>query len=351
MKAAILEGQGIISYRDVPEPTPKAGQVLLQVRAASICGSDIHRYTRGHREYPMILGHEVAGVIAAVGEGVAPDLLGRRAAIIPLVPCHACAQCQAGRYSACASYSFIGSRQAGGFADYVALPARNALLVPDGMPFEDAALIEPATVGRHILDLGAFAPGQTTVVFGAGSIGLMIVQWLRILGAGVIIVSDVSDAGLEAARALGAHVTLNPARDDVPAEARRLTYGGADLVLEATGAPAALAQTIQAARPRGVVVLGGNQPLEESLPMSFIEDMMRKELRLVGCFMSYSAPFPGHEWADAAREALDGGLDMPAMISHRFPLAEAPRVFAEIGAHRLAHRKIIFELDASREAL
>ncbi|HSW41169.1 MAG TPA: galactitol-1-phosphate 5-dehydrogenase [Patescibacteria group bacterium] len=343
MKAAVLEGQGVLAYREVPTPEPAAGEVLLEVRASAICGSDIHRFARGHRTYPMILGHEAAGVIVAAGAGADPTLVGRRAALVPLVPCHACAECLIGRYSACGGYSFIGSRRAGALAQHVALPARNVLLLPDDLPFEAAALIEPATVARHMLDLGSFRAGQSAAVFGAGSIGLMLVQWLRILGAGPVIATDLVDANLAVAATLGAQVTLNAGRDDVPAEVLRRTGIGVDLVLEASGSPAALAQVVKVARPRGSVVLGGNQPPDASLPMALIESLMRRELSLTGCFMSYSAPWPGHEWADSLAAALDGGLDMAAMISHRAPLAEAPAIFEELGAHRLAHRKIVFD--------
>ena len=161
MKALVLENKGVMTYRDVPTPEPAAGHVLLQVKAVSICGSDIMRYTKGHRIYDLILGHECAGVIAQVGEGVSPALIGRHAAVIPVVPCFECEQCEAGRYSACHSYSFIGSRQDGGYAEYVVLRERNALLLPDDMDLEAAALIEPSTVARHILDLGRFERGQT----------------------------------------------------------------------------------------------------------------------------------------------------------------------------------------------
>ena len=123
----------------------------------------------------------------------------------------------------------------------------------------------------------------------------------------------------------------------------RLTGGGADLVLEATGSPAALGQTIEVARPRGAIVLGGNQPLDASLPMTFVEGLMRKELTLTGGFMSYSAPWPGHEWTDGLAAVLDGGLDTAGMISHRAPLSDAPHLFGEIAAHRLTHRKIVFD--------
>jgi L-iditol 2-dehydrogenase len=343
VKAAILEGERQLVYRETADPVPGEGEVLLEVRASAVCGSDIHRYLRGHRTYPMILGHEAAGIVSAVGSGVDERLLGRHAALVPLVPCHACAQCRAGRFSACATYSFIGSRRDGAFAQRVSLPASNLLLVPDDLPFEAAALIEPSTVARHMLDLGNLRSGDTAVVFGAGSIGLMLVQWLRILGARLIVATDLVAGNREAARSLGAHHALDPAHDDVADDVARLTGGGADLVLEAAGSPAALGQTIDVARPRGAIVLGGNQPLDASLPMAFVEGLMRSELTVAGCFMSYSAPWPGHEWTDGLTAVLDGGLDMAAMISHRVPLSDAPALFAEIDGQRLTHRKIVFD--------
>jgi L-iditol 2-dehydrogenase len=346
MKAAVLENKGSIVYLDLPQPTLQAGHILLHVKAASICGSDISRYAKGHRMYPLVLGHEVAGIISAVGEGVREDLIGKHAAVIPLIPCFKCEECQRGYYSACHSYSFIGSRQAGGFAEYVEIPERNALIVPDDLPFEAAALIEPSTVARHILDLGGFKTGQSAVVFGAGSIGLMVVQWLRILNASLIICTDISDVNLAIARKLGATITLNPREVDVKEEVKKLASDGVDLAVEAAGAPQALLQTIQVTRPRGSVVFGGNQPLDQSLPLTFIEDVMRKELRLNGCFMSYSAPFPGHEWTDTVQAIRGGLMDIETMISHHFPLSAAPDVFGQIAAHELPHQKIILHPEA-----
>ncbi len=343
MKALVLEDRLRIAVRDVPDPEPGPGGVRLEVRASSICGSDIHRFARGHRQYPMILGHEAAGVIVAVGEGVDAALVGRRAALVPLIPDHTCDQCRAGRFSACGSYTFVGSRRAGALAEQVVVPAANVLLLPDEVPFEHAALIEPATVARHILDLGRFESGQSAVVLGAGSIGLMLVQWLRILGASLVIATDVEDANLEAARALGAQVALNSSRIALRDEVRRLAGAGVDVTLEASGSPAALESVVELTRPRGLVVLGGNQPADAELPMRFVEAFMRRELTLSGCFMSYSAPWPGHEWTDSLAAVRSGDLDMPAMISHRVPLSDAPAMFHEIAAHRLVHRKIVFD--------
>lgn len=349
MKAAILENQGVMTYKEVPTPELTPGHVLLEVQAVSICGSDIKRYVSGHRMYPLILGHECSGIISGTGVGVDADLVGKHAAVIPVVPCFECEQCQRGYYSACHNYSFIGSRQDGGFADFLELPARNILVVPNELPFEHVALIEPSTVARHMLALGDFKAGQTAVVLGAGSIGLMIVQWLRILGAKLIICSDISDENLATAQSLGAHITLNPLRDDVVARVRKLTGDGVDISLEAAGVPQTLEQTVPITKPRGKVICGGNQPLDKSLPMSFIENMMRRELSIIGCFMSYSAPFPGHEWTETIDALLDGGLDMDTMISHHYALANTPQVFAQIGSHQLVHRKIMLHPGGARQ--
>ena len=341
MKAAVLENKGVLTYKDVPNPEPGPGQVRLKVKAISICGSDIKRYVDGHRMYPLILGHETSGVVDRVGEGVSPEYIGKHAAIIPLVPCFACEQCERGCYSACHNYSFIGSRQSGGFAEFVDLPERNILILPEDLPFEHAALIEPSSVARHMLALGDFKSGATAIVMGAGSIGLMLVQWLRILGADQIIVSDILEDNLRIASKIGAHVTLNPSKVDVTKEVQKLIGDGADLTLEATGVPQVLEQTLPITRPRGKIVLAGNQPLDKSLPLTFIENMMRREICLIGCFMSYSAPFPGHEWTETIAALSNGSLNMEAMISHRFPLSKAPEVFEQIGAHQLPHQKII----------
>jgi L-iditol 2-dehydrogenase len=257
------------------------------------------------------------------------------------VPCFECEQCQRGYYSACHSYSFIGSREAGCYAEFVDLPEKNVFIVPEGLSFEHVAMIEPSTVARHMLALGDFKSGQTAVVLGAGSIGLMIVQWLRILGAKQIIVSDIIEDNLKIASKLGAHVTINPSKVDLQMEVKKLIGDGADLTLEATGVPQVLEQTLSITRPRGRVVLAGNQPVDKSLPLAFIENMMRREISIIGCFMSYSAPFPGHEWTETIEALLNGSLDIDTIISHRYPLSKAPEVFEKIGAHQLAHQKII----------
>ncbi|RPJ37981.1 MAG: galactitol-1-phosphate 5-dehydrogenase, partial [Chloroflexi bacterium] len=266
MKAAVMEGLKQIFCREVDKPVPGQGEVLLKVHTASICGSDVSRVLKGHRMYPLILGHEVSGEVVETGPGADPALVGMRAALVPLMPCMKCEFCQQGLYSSCKSYSFLGSRRNGGFAEYVTLPATNLLPLPEGVDDEAGALIEPATVALHAMEMGRFAPGQRVAVLGAGSVGLMAVQWLRIMGASQILVSDVVDENLECARQLGAHVTVNARSEDVVARMIEETGGGVDLALELAGAPQTLTQSIQVARARGSVVLNGNQPKDATFP-------------------------------------------------------------------------------------
>jgi L-iditol 2-dehydrogenase len=330
-----------MACRELDRPRPASGEVLLQVRAASICGSDVSRYTRGHRMYPLVLGHEVSGDVVEVGQGVDPGLLGQRAALIPLIPCMHCDFCVAGLYSSCVSYSFLGSRRAGGFAEFIALPAVNLALLPDGVDYESGALIEPATVARHALEMGRFQPGQIVAVLGAGSVGQMAVQWLRILGAKKILVSDLFEDNLACARRLGAHVTISARSEDVVRRLVEESAGGVDLALELAGAPKTLEQAILAVRPRGSVVLTGNQPKEAVFPAELMETITRKEMEVHGTWMSYSAPFPGHEWTEAMAAMQSGELRAAEMVTHRFPLCEGADVFRKIGERTLTYRKIM----------
>ena len=341
MKAVILEAQGVMSYKEVPTPSPAPGNVLMKVKAVSICGSDIKRYISGHREYPMILGHECGGIIEKVGEGVDDSLIGKHASIIPLVPCFECTECRHGFFSACPNYSFIGSREAGGFADYVELPVRNALIVSESIPFEHVAMIEPSTIARHMLMMGNFEAGQTGLVFGVGSIGLLAIQWLRILQAKQIICVDISEENLETAKKMGAHAAINSQKLDLVTEVKKLTGHGVDVTLELAGVPQTLEKTVLVTRPHGKVVLAGNQPLDKSIPLSYFENLIRGELSVIGNHMSFSLPFPGQAWTDTVSALERSDLDMDALISHRFSLAETPEVFAKIKERTINHRKII----------
>jgi L-iditol 2-dehydrogenase len=169
----------------------------------------------------------------------------------------------------------------------------------------------------------------------------MAVQWLRIMGASRILVSDVVDENLEAARKLGAHITINARSEDVVQRVVEETGSGVDLALELAGSPLTLAQAVHAARARGSVVLTGNQPKDATFPAELMETITRKELGVFGTWMSYSAPFPGREWSEAVAALQSGELRVAEMITHRFPLCEVEEVFHGIAQRSFPYRKIM----------
>ncbi|MCA9889540.1 MAG: galactitol-1-phosphate 5-dehydrogenase [Anaerolineae bacterium] len=345
MNAVVLEAPQQIVYKQIPVPELEAGWVLLKVGAVSICGSDVLRVWHGHaRVVPIVLGHECAGTVVKVGNGVDEDLMDRRFALIPLIPNMESPISKMGFYSSSPGYSFIGSRINGGFAEYVAVPATNIIELPDAVPVDIGALIEPSTVAYHALNRGGGVKGKSVAVFGVGSIGLLTIQMAKALGADQVIAVDIADHQLEAARQFGAHETVN-ARDSVASESiMAMTTYGVDLSVEVAGVPATLMQAIFSTRAGGDVVLVGNQPVEKEIKLDFFEQFMRRQLNMHGSWMSYSAPFPGIEWQGTLDMMQDGRLKLEDMITHRIALNELPNMFQQIHEGGIAYRKIMVVL-------
>ncbi len=323
-------------------PSPAENEVLIQVKASSICGSDVLRVYAGHaKTYPLILGHEFSGIITAVGDGADAGWLGQKVAVAPLIPCMKCESCRQGLYSACKAYSFIGSRRAGAYAEYCAVPVSCLVPMPEGLDFEVGAVLEPATVALHAIERGGMSSGKSVAVLGVGSVGQYAVQWARVLGASVVVATDTAEANLVMARREGAAYAFNPQHDDVVARIIEATSGGPDLVLEAVGHPDTLMQAVAMVRARGTIVCVGNLPHDAMLPAELIEQIMRKELHLCGTWMSYSAPFPGHEWGDTLAAVKRGELHVQAMITHRIQLDDVPGILPRINEHAFEHGKIV----------
>jgi L-iditol 2-dehydrogenase len=196
-------------------------------------------------------------------------------------------------------------------------------------------------VGAHALARGGGAAGRTVGVVGVGSIGLLATLMAHYKGARSIIAIDVDDARLETAKAFGASAVFNARSGDVVEAARALTGGGVDLALEVSGVPSAAEQAVMLARPGGDAVFVGNQPMDKMLPTSLIEHIMRYQINLHGAWMSYSAPFPGQEWQDAAAVVAQEGERLKAIISHRVTLGDVPGIFAQIHDGTLAYRKVL----------
>ncbi len=317
--SAVLYGTHDLRIEDRPVPEPGPGQVLVNVRAVGICGSDVHYYERGRIgsyvvEHPMVVGHESAGVIVGVGAGVDPARVGETVALEPGIPCRHCEQCLAGRYNLCPDVAFFATPPIdGSIAAYVTIDARFAHRAPEGLGVEEAAMAEPVSVGVWAGRKAGIAAGDRVLVTGAGPIGLYAAQVARALGASAVTVTDLSDFRLDAARALG----LDAERADAP---RDSTF---TVLLECSGAPAALSGGMRRLDRAGRVVLIGMGAETVSIDVPLVQG---RELTIGGVFR-YANTYP-----TALELIATGRVDAAAIITHRFDLEHTE------DALTLAHR-------------
>jgi L-iditol 2-dehydrogenase len=321
MLANVLHAIGDLRLEEVERPKPKRDEVLLKVKACGICGSDIPRvFVKGTYHFPTIPGHEFAGEVVGLGEGVDPTWLGRGVAVFPLVPCRSCAACETGNYAQCANYNYLGSRCDGGFAEYVCAPVWNLLPLPDGLSYEEAAMVEPAAVAIHALRQAGIDIGDQVLIYGAGPIGLLLALWARAWGAGNVMLVDIDETKLEFAVGLGFDHVFNAATGDVKAWVVSMTGSGADIAVEGAGSAASFENCMHTTRSFGKVVLMGNPAGEMKLSQQGYWEILRKQLTVVGTWNSYYAGLPKNEWALALREMASSRLNVKPLISHRFGL-------------------------------
>ena len=246
-----------------------------------------------------------------------------------LVPCMACEDCQRGDYSLCKHYSFIGSRQFGSFAEYVVVPEKNAVKFSEDVSFEKGAFFEPATVALHGLERTGYKGGHTVAILGGGTIGLMTMQWARIFGASQVVVFDIVNERLELAVRLGADAGVNTGEEDFMEKVSALTGGrGFDYVYETAGNTVTMRLAFQLAANKAGVCFIGTPTKELTFTVDEWENINRKEFRLTGSWMSYSAPFPGHEWELVAHYFATGELKFDdSFIYKKIPLSQIASAF------------------------
>lgn len=327
MKALVLTEYMQFELADVPEPSPAANEVLVRVRACGICGSDVHGMdgSTGRRIPPIIMGHEAAGEIAATGMGVTRFREGDRITFDSTVYCGACDYCRGGRINLCENRRVLGVsceeyRLHGAFAEYAIVPERTVYPLPDTLSYEHAAMTEALSVAMHAVSRVPQAP-RSACVIGAGMIGLLVVQALRIRGAEAIVAVDLDPRKLELARQLGATDTIDAGVADVAESVTHLTGGGAEAVFEAVGLPATVEAAVRAARKGGAVVLVGNVTPSVPLPL---QASVTRELTLFGSCAS-SGEIPACLAAMAS-----GAVQVAPLISAVAPLANGPQWFKRL---------------------
>jgi len=321
MKAAVLHASQDIRYEEYKTPQVKPGTVKVRIRATGICGSDLPRVLHdGAHFYPIVLGHEFAGDIIEVGEGVNSVKINDTVAGAPLLACHMCIDCKNGNHALCKRYSFIGSREQGSFAEYVVIPELNAVKYDSVIPYEQAAMFEPATVAIHGLLHTGYQGGGDVAVLGSGTIGIFTMQWAKIFGAKSVTVIDIDEKRLQLATRLGADIVIN---------AKKHTPSGAyDYVFETAGSTITMKQSFELAKNKAKVCFIGTPHENLTFTPREWENINRKEFTLTGSWMSYSAPFPGKEWELTAHYFATGQLAFDAeLIYCKLPLSQVANAF------------------------
>lgn len=340
MKALNLHGINDLRYEDVPMPVRQKGEVLIQVRASGICGSDIPRvFDKGTYHFPTIPGHEFAGEIIEADD---VQLVGKKAAIFPLLPCFKCEACQVGEYAQCTNYDYYGSRRNGGFAEYIAIKEWNLVLVSDSVTYEEAAMCEPAAVALHAIRQAGVEVGDTVAVFGAGPIGIMLAQWAQAWGAFEIVLSDIDQTKVDFAKKMGFKNAINSLQVDPVEFIKKLTRNvGADVCIEGAGVSVTLEQGLKSLKNFGRMVAMGNPVKEMTLSQKGYWEILRKQITLKGTWNS-SYNDMHNDWKTAIRAMEQGKLNVKPLISHRFNYSDNMKAFEIMRDRKEYFNKVMF---------
>lgn len=350
MKACVLYGIGDLRYMEVPMPTPAMGEVLLKIKASGICGSDLPRvFTKGTYSFPTIPGHEFAGRIEAVGEGVSEDLVGKTAAVFPLVPCKRCDACAIGEYAQCRDYDYLGSRCDGGFAEYIAVPVWNLVLAPEGLTYEEAAMAEPAAVAVHALRQVGVEIGDHVAIFGAGPIGLMLAQWAQVWGAARVMLVDIDEGKIRFAREMGFAHIWNSHNGDATEWLMEMTGGkGVDVAVEGAGVSSTLEQCLKSTRPFGRVVAMGNPAGDMKLSQKAYWELLRKQLKIAGTWNSSYVSIPKNDWQLAMQAMVQDKIHVKPFITHRFTLEQCNEALEMMRERQIFFNKVMFTVNGNQ---
>lgn len=335
----------LVSYRsfrlreDTPVP-PAFGEVQVRVEAVGICGSDLHFFLDGHigdvpAAYPQVMGHEPAGVITALGEGVAGWSVGDRVALEPPIYCYHCEWCMSGRHNLCESVRFFSSPgEPGFFRDHANVPAANLLALPASLSFDEGSLFEPISIILHSFRFGQPRMGETAAVLGAGPIGLCTIACLRLAGVKRIYSVEPVPERREMAVRLGADVSIDPREADPVKEVLRETGGrGVDVTFDCATQDDTVNQALYMTAPGGRAVITG-VPQVHRVALDF-HHMRRKELGF------FSVRRANHTGDAAVRLLEEHPRAFTPMITHTFPLADVQRAFDLLGAYQDGVTKIV----------
>jgi len=312
MKAMVFRGVGSLELADVPRPEPEAGQVLIQVDCCGICGSDLEAYQIGMYEPGLIIGHEFAGRVAALGPGVRGWEVGEAVSVNDAIPCMACRMCRRGAFTLCESLTMVGVTMDGGMAEYVRVPVEGVHRLPPGLDAREAALAEPLSIALHAVARSALRPGDRVLVMGGGPIGLLVLQAALLAGALEAYVVEVNPARAALAQQLGAREVLDPGQVNMAVQLGRLTGGeGVAVIFVCTGVAAAFEEAMTLVGKGGQIVMVGLAP---EPAVGDLMTLVLHEVEVRGAYLGHA------EFGQALRFIAQGRVDVASLIGREVPL-------------------------------
>lgn len=345
MKALVMHEYKHLSYEEVPTPIPGEGEVRIRIKACSVCGSDVHGFdgSTGRRRPPVIMGHEAAGVIESCGSGVKNYKVGDRVTFDSTEYCNKCEMCKCGKVNLCSSRMVLGvsceeyNRQ-GCFAEYIVLPEYLLYRIPDNVSFVQASMVEPMSVAYHAATRTSIKKGDSVVIFGVGTIGLLALQVVKSFGAEQIIACDIDDSRLEMSKQFGATDCINTRNSEALTQIISLTRDGkgVDVAIDATGIGVTANMSIKSVKLDGRVILIGNVAPNIDFPLQYV---VTHQISLFGSCASAG------EYPQCLDLISSGQVDVDRMISKIVPLSEGDKWMNKVYNREDGLSKIVFLCD------
>lgn len=325
MKAYVLHGVKDLRLEEVQAPLLQEGKVMVEMKAAGICGSDIPRiYMNGTYSFPTIPGHEFSGKVVQIGKNVDEKWINKRVGIFPLIPCRKCSPCRKKQYEMCKAYSYLGSREDGGFAEYVVVPEENLLLLPENVSYEAAAMLEPMAVAVHAMRRIQAEEKDKVVICGLGTIGILLLMFLKEAGIQNILVIGNKDFQKRIVSELGvASEDYCDSRNcDVQKWILEKTEEGADVFFECVGKNETVNLALDSTMPGGKIMLLGNPHSDMQLAQKVYWKILRNQLTVKGTWNSSFLGDKEDDWQYALKKVAEEKIHPECLITHKLEFEE-----------------------------